>query len=391
MDTYFAAAERASEDELQLEIDSVVQSPVVQELLLVTNGVIAILNEKRQTVAINPALLQMLGIEDPGGVLGLRLGEALHCVHAAEEPRGCGTTKYCSTCGAAIAAVSSLATDKPAERICAITVDRGGSTSDISLHVGAHPIRIEERRFLLLFLQDITLEQLRASLERTFFHDVSNMLTGLLGASELLYKAHQDSEIARVVRNSARRMFNEVELQKYMFNRDSCDCPVARRSMTSEELLDELKNVYHEHSAARGKQLVALKSAFPVTVSTDGSLALRVMCNMVTNALEATDDNGSVKVWFENDRDSLVFCVWNDKAIPEAVKLRVFQRNFSTKEGAGRGLGTYSMRLVGEKLLGGKVTFSSSETEGTVFKFALRRYLRDVKAAASYDSVAGGC
>jgi nitrogen-specific signal transduction histidine kinase len=391
VDSFFASAERANEDELQLEIDSVVQSPVVQEMLVVTNGLMAVMNEKRQTVAINPTFLKMLGIEDPGEVLGLRVGEMLRCVHAAGEPHGCGTTQYCSTCGAAVAIVSTLADDKPAQRVCSITADKGGSNCDISLLASAHPIKIQDKKFLLLFLQDITLEQLRASLERTFFHDIANMLTGLVGASEMLYKSHQDSQIAKVVLNSARRMFNEVELQKYLFKSSNCDCEVARRSMTSEQLLEELKDVYLRHRVAQGKQMVVLKSAFPVTVSTDASLALRVMCNMVTNAFEATDDGGAVKLWFENDRDSLVFCVWNDKAIPEAVKLRMFQRNFSTKDGAGRGLGTYSMRLVGEKLLGGKVSFTSSEEEGTVFKFAMYRYLRDVQGAASYGSVAAAC
>lgn len=96
------------------------------------------------------------------------------------------------------------------------------------------------------------------------------------------------------------------------------------------------------------------------------------MCNMVTNALEATDENGTVKVWFEQDEKFLVFCVWNGKLIPEEVQLRIFQRNFSTKEGAGRGIGTYSMKLLGEKILGGKVSFTSSET-GTIFQFAIPR------------------
>ncbi|MHC4874743.1 MAG: ATP-binding protein [Planctomycetota bacterium] len=55
----------------------------------------------------------------------------------------------------------------------------------------------------------------------------------------------------------------------------------------------------------------------------------------------------------------------------EDVKLRVFQRNFSTKADNGRGLGTFSMKLFGEKFLGGSVTFVSTEEEGTVFKLTL--------------------
>jgi signal transduction histidine kinase len=48
------------------------------------------------------------------------------------------------------------------------------------------------------------------------------------------------------------------------------------------------------------------------------------------------------------------------------VQLGVFQRSFST-EGSGRGLGTCSMKLIGERYLDGNVWFESSEEKGTVF------------------------
>ena len=46
---------------------------------------------------------------------------------------------------------------------------------------------------------------------------------------------------------------------------------------------------------------------------------------------------------------------------------------FSTKSSTGRGLGTYSMKLLGERYLGGAVSFSSSAEHGTVFTFELPR------------------
>lgn len=52
--------------------------------------------------------------------------------------------------------------------------------------------------------------------------------------------------------------------------------------------------------------------------------------------------------------------------MPKDVQYQVFQRSFSTK-GHNRGLGTYSMKLITEKYLGGKIGFVSNETEGTKF------------------------
>ncbi|MCP4426270.1 MAG: ATP-binding protein, partial [Chloroflexi bacterium] len=52
--------------------------------------------------------------------------------------------------------------------------------------------------------------------------------------------------------------------------------------------------------------------------------------------------------------------------MPRDVQLQVFQRSFSTK-GSGRGLGTYSMKLLSERYLDGRVSFQSSLAEGTIF------------------------
>ena len=108
MDTYFAPAERANENELVAEIEMVNKNPVMSGLLHSISGLLAILDEHRQIIAFNDSFLKMLGIHDPSEALGLRPGESLQCIHAHEEPGGCGTSKFCSTCGAAIAIVSSL-------------------------------------------------------------------------------------------------------------------------------------------------------------------------------------------------------------------------------------------------------------------------------------------
>jgi sensor histidine kinase regulating citrate/malate metabolism len=58
--------------------------------------------------------------------------------------------------------------------------------------------------------------------------------------------------------------------------------------------------------------------------------------------------------------------VHNQGFIPKDVQLQIFQRSFSTK-GEGRGIGTYSMKLLGEKYLKGKVRFESLDKNGTTF------------------------
>jgi signal transduction histidine kinase len=108
-----------------------------------------------------------------------------------------------------------------------------------------------------------------------------------------------------------------------------------------------------------------------VTVTTDAGIVVRVLVNMVVNALEATDEGDAVRVSVYSSDHEVVFSVWNRKPIPHDVARRIFQRNFSTKAETGRGLGTYSMKLFGEEILGGKVGFVTSAEEGTCFHFRL--------------------
>lgn len=221
MDTCFAPAERAKKEEFLSEIAIVKTNPVMTGLLHSITGLLAILDEHRQILALNDSFLKMLGIDDPAEALGLQPGEALQCIHAHEEPAGCGTTRFCSTCGAAIAIVTSLQEAKPAERLCALATRRGEQEVDIVLLVKSHPIELAGERFLLLFLQDVTLQQQRAALERTFFHDVNSMLSGLLGASEMLFLEKSHSDLVKMIYQSSVRLKHEVAIQKCLLQSEA--------------------------------------------------------------------------------------------------------------------------------------------------------------------------
>jgi signal transduction histidine kinase len=129
--------------------------------------------------------------------------------------------------------------------------------------------------------------------------------------------------------------------------------------------------VFSNHPVAKGKLLRLPQTIPDLSFTTDFPLLMRVIDNMLKNAFEATVEGGEVKVSIEQGQDEITFCVWNQQAIPKDIAKRVFQRNFSTKKDVGRGLGTYSMKLFGEQFLGGRVNFTTSETDGTVFCFSL--------------------
>jgi hypothetical protein len=371
MDTYFAPAKRCDEETLQQEIRIISQNPVIDGLMKSISGLIAVLDEHRQVLAVNEAMLEMLGYNDAGEVLGLRPGEMIRCIHAQEEPAGCGTTKFCMSCGAAIAIVACLEEEKAQEQICAATVKKEGKEIEICFQVRSCPINFEGRRFLLLFMQDITNQQTWAGLERIFFHDVSNIITGLYGTAELLAIDTSDRTIINTLGQLVLRLKKEIDIQRVLSRTKAESYQLALQKIPAIEVMRELRNFFAGHPAAAGKSFLFPETLPQVAIVTDCTLLLRVLTNMVTNAFEATDPDGEVKIWLDQDKKHITFCVWNQRVIADDIRLRIFQRHFTTKEGPGRGIGTFSMKLFGEDFLKGKVDFTSSARDGTVFRFAL--------------------
>ncbi|MGK9476341.1 ATP-binding protein [Melioribacter sp. OK-6-Me] len=102
-------------------------------------------------------------------------------------------------------------------------------------------------------------------------------------------------------------------------------------------------------------------------------MLVRSLGNLLKNTLEASKTGDTVTVKTVIGDDQIIFSVHNPAFMPQDVQMQIFNRSFSTKEGTGRGLGTYSTRLFIEKYLNGEVYFHSNEEEGTVFNIKLKR------------------
>jgi signal transduction histidine kinase len=365
--------QRPENEALAADVRAAAVNPVIDALLKTVSGLLAVLNENRQILAVNNAFLNLLGIEDIEHVLGLRPGQGIGCIHRNADNGGCETSAKCATCGATIAMVSCLEGNEPVEKECALTVEQNGKKKDLFLRVRACPITIDGRRMILLFLQDITRQQQWEALGRVFFHDLSNIIYSLVASSEILLDEPDiaDREAVRRIHRLSLRLAREVQMQKHLTQMADADYQLTIQSITVDRLFNELETTFANHPAATNRSIVFIDRHRELSFKSDFYLLVRVLANMVTNALEAANPGQSIKVWASPSDRHLAFCVWNHQAIPANVVDRIFQRNISTKADSGRGLGTYSMKLFGETFLNGKLDFSTSEAEGTVFCFSL--------------------
>ena len=166
--------------------------------------------------------------------------------------------------------------------------------------------------------------------------------------------------------HSARSLLDEIAAQRQLAEAESGDLQAEAREVASRSMLQEVAETLRFHRVGEGRAIAVAPGASEFTCSTDPTLLRRVLINLAKNALEATSRGETVTLDCATDADTAVFQVHNPGVIPAEVQHQLFQRSFSTK-GTGRGLGTYSVRLLTDRYLGGTVSFTSDKRDGTFF------------------------
>lgn len=366
--TRFLPAERAPREVLERQIGLFTGSPLLVEMLDAAPDLLLVLNPERQIVFANERVLDLTGVADRRLLYGMRPGEALGCLHADEVTGGCGTSEFCATCGAAQAIRDGLA-GKTTKEDCRIL--RGLGPEALDLRAWARPLVLGTDRFIIFSLVDSSDEQRRRALERIFFHDLLNTAGALSGLLEVLAesKSPPPEELA-LVHQLANELIDEVQAQRTLVAAERGELAVTAEPVQPAILLERFVDQYQRHPLGRDRRLALELSPEPMTLSTDPALLRRIMGNLLKNALEATTPGQTVTVGCSSAPAGVELRVHNPGVMPPEVQLQVFHRSFSTK-GPGRGLGSYGVRLLGERYLQGRVSFTSTPESGTTFRLWL--------------------
>ena len=380
--TAFLPAERASADRLHAQVQIFAEHAYLDQVLGAVPDMVMVLNTQRQIVYANQALLDFAGYDALDDVVGLRTGEILGCIHAFEREGGCGTTAFCEYCGS-IQAVIAAMHGRHAVQECHInTIPKNNNPPGIDLRVWARPLTLDGERFTIFTLADISDEVRRQELERVFFHDLLNSAGIVRATADLMVdvfraedearapRSEQEVSMVELIRRVSDRLIREIQAQKALAQLERHELEVEPEALRTYALLEDLVADYRAHEIARGRTLDLAPDTEDVAFSSDRTLLTRVLENMIKNALEAAGPGEAVTVGSRRSGEGVEFWVHNPTVMPERVKRQIFKRSFSTK-GAGRGLGTYSMRLIGERYLQGRVSFTSEPGEGTIFRVVI--------------------
>lgn len=343
---------------------------MTRHLLDAMPGMVLVLNCSRQIVFANRAFYQLSGRSTSENLVGQLLGDVLSCHLAGDTAAGCGTSDTCQTCGALVATLSGLSGEENVQE-CMMMTTEGIVMRNLTLRVWAAPLCFADEKFTVLAGIDISHERRRLALERTFFHDILNLIGSIRGFAELIeIDENVDRlDVSRRIQMAAQRVIDEIDAQRVLLTVEKGELKVDNHILVSREIINDVVALYEGQELARKRSLQIDPASVAIHFVSDATLLRRILGNMVKNALEASPEGDAVTLGVDTSATGLDFWVHNTTVIQAAYQQRIFQRDFSTK-GSGRGLGTYSMKLLA-CFLSGDVQFKSTPGRGTRFTLCL--------------------
>jgi two-component system, cell cycle sensor histidine kinase and response regulator CckA len=348
---------------------------------------IATADREGRILTTNAAFTRMFSIEDRAAPANVR-----DLVPTGQEEAGRELAKALERAasgraGAAPIEVSFGPTNELARRIYVspLGVGRRGREGAILYAIDA----TEQKALELKFTQSHKMEAV-GQLAGGVAHDFNNVLTAIIGFSDLLLQTHRPTDAAyrdiMNIKNSANRAAGLVR-QLLAFSR--------RQTLQAEVL--ELGEVLTDLSALLNRalgeriELKILPGRDLWHVKADKTQLEQVIINLAVNARDAMPDGGRLAIRTRNisERESLKLADLNVTAgeyvlievedtgigMPADVTSKIFEPFFTTKDvGKGTGLGLSTVYGI-VKQTGGYVFAESDLGNGTTFRVYLPRYI----------------
>lgn len=297
-------------------------------------------------------------------------GDLLKCSNACEAENGCGTHANCRLCQLRNMVEASLHAGEKMETDAELLVN---DNTDYSVHAISTPFTYNGKIYSVVLLVDKTDQHREFMMERIFLHDLLNLSGALNGILECM-QSGESEDMMHTVKGISGQLMDEITAQRdLIYAKNGMLKPKTCRFKACEAISFVKESLMPVSMDMWAVNLAVGSTLADETIDSDRALVNRVLHNMVKNACEAEAGSGStITVRGRACDGKVVYSVHNDSVMPDSIKSRVCIYGNSTK-GTGRGLGTYSMKLIGENYLGGRVWFRSEEGFGTEFYFELAK------------------
>ncbi|MBW2640679.1 MAG: sigma 54-interacting transcriptional regulator [Deltaproteobacteria bacterium] len=116
---------------------------------------VLIVDGDRRILAVNNVLEQTFGISG-AEIIDQRGGEALKCVNAFKNPKGCGFAEECVSCRVRSTALEALSGNQIHRKKVTFQLLADGKTRNLQLLISAAPFDHEGKRLAVIILEDMT-------------------------------------------------------------------------------------------------------------------------------------------------------------------------------------------------------------------------------------------
>jgi signal transduction histidine kinase len=341
-------------------------NPVVAFFWEISPSCLFILDMQNRFLMTNQRMRDFLGAKSEDEVTGRDFGILYRCVENGSGNPGCGRNPECGHCAF----------------FCSLQEALFGSLVRTEFVLNQHDgksfifsaimkkISLEQQDVIAVSMLDISDRKRRETMERMFYHDLINAvsgMTGLLQLTELSPSLNGDAkEMIATSRGCAEYLSDEIHFARNLSKAEKGELELELNNTRLSEILLRAMGFFRMHVENRRIRFDVVNASPDAVVKTDRTLVVRILVNLIKNAMEAGSSGEVIGIRAIASNSLLTLEVHNRAYMPPAISENIFKRAFSTK-GAGRGVGTYSVRLFAEQFLHGRTWFTTDPREGTSF------------------------
>ncbi|MBN1812552.1 MAG: GAF domain-containing protein [Anaerolineae bacterium] len=227
----------------------------------------------------------------------------------------------------------------------------------------------------------VALEKVRGDLTHMIVHDLRNPLGSIMGSLQLIHTAFVErdetlpiTKLLSVAMRSGQKLYLLIDSLLDLGRLEAGETELSKTSVDVGALVQEAAEQIQPFALSRRQDLSTRVAAEVDEVLADRDLILRVLTNLLDNAVKFTHRNGHITLRAERVEDEVLFTVADDGIgiLPE-YRQRIFER-FTRLENAdgvkGTGLGLAFCKLAVEAHRG-RIWVESEVDQGSQFKFTL--------------------
>ena len=227
----------------------------------------------------------------------------------------------------------------------------------------------------------VALEQMRESLTHMIVHDLRNPLGSMVSSLQLIRAAlieHDETvpvvKLMDIAMRSGRKLYRLIDSLLDLGRLEAGETELKKTLVSPEWLVQEATEQIQPLALNSGQTLAARVVPGLPDVLADGDLILRVLTNLLDNAVKFTMGKGHITLSVERTEEEMRFAVSDTgPGIPPESRQRVFDR-FARLENVaglkGTGLGLAFCKLAVEAH-GGRIWVEGEQGRGTTFYFTL--------------------